>query len=180
MGTEVGFDLTDGIMGALGGKVLTGIAYPLIYVMGKDKGQTYMDGAKIAMGLATFLGLASERMRENGLFVGFSFSTWPQAAEPLTDWLAKLALRGIQAATGKQILPPAPNGNNATPSNSGTREMGAIPRARRIGASGNTYEVVPNVFRPQQLIEKGSRIGRSPKGMMGKSRFRRPVMTSIA
>ena len=174
IGKEVGFNISDAVLGAALGKISTGVMYPLIEFAAKD-GMKWSDRVKVGVGVLSFLGLASERLRESSAYLGFSFSTWPEAAEPLTRYAAHGILKGLEMVTGKQIMAPAPTNGAAV---TGKRAMGAIAPNRRIGAAGNTYEVRPNLFRPSQLIATGTRIGKSPGGM-GASKFRKPVMQKI-
>jgi len=168
VGESVQFDLTDGIFGALGSKALTGVATAVLRGMG-EHGERNANWFKVGVGVFAFGGLLSERLRESSLFLGFSFASMPETAEPLTDKVGEGILWLINKVTGKEF---AMSG------------LGRFPRNRRIGQVRGAPAHRPQIKSPAQLIREGKRqmsgtAGNGTAGIMSGSAFRRPVMKSM-
>ena len=134
-----------------------------------EHGERNANWFKVGVGVFAFGGLLSERLRESSLFLGFSFASMPETAEPLTDKVGEGILWLINKVTGKEF---AMSG------------LGRFPRNRRIGQVRGAPAHRPQIKSPAQLIREGKRqmsgtAGNGTAGIMSGSAFRRPVMKSM-
>jgi len=175
------FDLTDAVMGALAGKAVTGV---LTSVVEGIKGEKWANYTKLGVGGLAIGGLAIDSLRSSPAFLGFSFATWPEMAEPVTDWVANKVLWIIEKVTGKTFAPVGATG--LIPGGSGsanTLTVSGIRGTRRIGQERGAPQYRPQIKSPSELISQGTRMGATRRtgtaGLMGGSAFRRPIVNSL-
>ena len=166
------FDITDAIIGALAGKAVTGVATAVVQ---NTAGQKWANYAKLGIGSFAIGGLAFETLRSSPMFLGFSFATWPEMAEPVTDFAADKILWALEKVTGKvfrRVSLPAEAQN-----------LSGIAPSRRIGQERGAPAYRPTVKTPSQLIAEGTRMGGTTRsgtaGLMSGSAFKRPVVNSL-
>ena len=146
IGGRVSLDMTDALAGALAGKAVLGVANSVMAQAAPD----YAKHVEIGAGALAIGGLFMDSLRENSMFLGFAFPTIAEAAEPLTDMVADLLLKGVGAVTGKAYAPVA-----TSAAVTGMRGIGSR-RVNRIGQSQGATEIRASFQRPSDLIRAGS------------------------
>ena len=163
IGGEASFDVTDALVGVVGGKAATGVALALVRYLGKENGAKYANWGKIGIGALALGGLASQRLRDSSLFLGFSFATIPEMAEPVTDFLALNTLKLIDKLAGTTLV-----------------TAGANAGYRGLRGDGEGYEVTPRVQSPRQLIATGSKnMSKIGTSMLGATQMNRRQVASM-
>jgi hypothetical protein len=168
IGGEVGLDITDAMTGLLVLRPLTGIGVAVVKNFGGEK---WSNGAKLALGGLSIVGLAFDQLRDSSMFLGWAFPTAAETTEPLTDKVAEGVSWLLDRISGGKLL-PAP----ASPADASQSGVG-MPPSRRVGQERGGARVRPSLPRPADLIAKGSRVNGTPNRMMGSGGFRdRPII----
>jgi hypothetical protein len=158
---EPELNLTDAILGAVGGKILV---ETVDGVVGQRFPQ-YANMFKLGISALTIGGFFVDRLRNNSLFLGFALQNLPAAVEPLTEWITGMVSRVTGKVSGSIGIPYGTygrrlgyNGYRRPTSRVAGRRLQAITMAGgRVGQPQKATQVMPTILRPSDMIAAGQR-----------------------
>lgn len=163
IGGDVSFDVTDAVFGALGGQTLLGVTTK---VLEKVTSQRTADITKATIGVASLIGLAYQPLRDNSMFVGFSFVAFPKTMEPLTDYATKGILWLVEKVSGRSL-------GSLGSQSMGAKKMWKVGENRRIGQDQGASGVSPSIPTSKSLFLAANAAPRGGLGSMVKSMAQR-------